>query len=184
MMSREEALQLLKEKVKNKNLIKHMYAVEAVMGSLARHFGEDETSWRLAGLLHDLDYDLTVNEPEKHSLLGAEMLKKAGLPQEIIAAVKCHNDLHGLARKSLMDKALYAVDPLTGLIVAAALIKPEKKLAAVDVPFLLNRFREKSFARGARREVISSCTEMGLTLEEFMEIALKAMQEIAVELGL
>ncbi len=115
------------------------------------------------------------------------MLKKAGLPQEIIAAVKCHNDLHGLARKSLMDKALYAVDPLTGLIVAAALIKPEKKLAAVDVPFFcwIVFGGEKSFARGgARREVISSCTEMGLTLEEFMEIALKAMQEIAVELGL
>jgi putative nucleotidyltransferase with HDIG domain len=184
MMSREEALKIVRENVKNKNLIKHMYAVEAVMGGLARHFGEDEELWKLAGLLHDIDYDQTKDDAASHSLVGGEMLEEAGLPEELVYAVKCHNDYHGLERKSLLDKALYATDPLTGLIVAAALIRPEKKLEPVDVTFLVNRFHEKSFARGARREVIASCSEMGLTLEEFMEIGLKAMKEAHQELGL
>ncbi|MGI6587258.1 MAG: HDIG domain-containing metalloprotein [Peptococcia bacterium] len=183
-MTREEALKMVKENVKNKNLLKHMYAAEAVMGGLARHFGEDEELWKLAGLLHDIDYDETKDDVTRHSLLGGEILAKAGLPEEVVYAVKCHNDYHGLERKSLLDKALYATDPLTGLIVAAALIRPEKKLELVDVSFLMNRFQEKSFARGARREVIASCTEMGLTLEEFMGIGLKAMQEVHRELGL
>lgn len=184
MMTRAEALQMVKENVKNKNLLKHMYAAEAVMGGLARHFGEDEKLWKLAGLLHDIDYDRTKDEVTQHSLLGGEILAEAGLPADLVYAVQCHNDYHGLERKSLLDKALYATDPLTGLIVAAALIRPEKKLEIVDVPFLMNRFQEKSFARGARREVIASCTEMGLTLEEFMEIGLKAMQGVHRELGL
>lgn len=184
MMNREEALQILKKNVKNKNLLKHMYAAESVMGGLARHFGENEKLWRLAGLLHDIDYDETKDEPSRHSLVGGEMLKKEGLPEEVVYAVKCHNDYHSLERKSMMDKALYATDPLTGLIVAGALIKPEKKLAPIDVPFLINRFYEKSFARGARREVIASCSEMGLSLEEFIGIGLEAMKGNHEELGL
>lgn len=154
------------------------------MGGLARHFGEDEELWKLAGLLHDIDYEQTKDDAASHSLIGGEMLEKAGFPEDLVYAVKCHNDHHDLERKSLLDKALYATDPLTGLIVAAALIRPEKKLEPVDVPFLLNRFHEKSFARGARREVIASCAEMGLALEEFMRIGLEAMKEIHEELGL
>jgi putative nucleotidyltransferase with HDIG domain len=184
MLKREEALELLKTKVRNKNLLKHMYAVEAVMGGLARHFSENEELWKLAGLLHDIDYDQTKDDPARHSLVGGAMLTEADLPEEVVYAVKCHNDYHGLERKSMLDKALYATDPLTGLIVAGALIKPEKKLASIDVPFLLNRFHEKSFARGARREVIASCSEMGLSLEEFLVIGLEAMKEINQELGL
>ena len=184
LMNREEALQLLKKKVKNKNLLKHMYAAEAVMGGLARHFGEDEALWRLAGLLHDLDYDTTKDDPSRHSLVGGEMLAKEGLSAEVVYAVKCHNDYHGLERKSMLDKALYATDPLTGLIVAGALIKSEKKLAAIDVPFLINRYHEKSFARGARREAIACCSELGLSLEDFIGIGLEAMQANHEELGL
>ena len=143
-MEREAALKMLKEKVTNQNLLKHMYAAEAVMKGLAQHFGEDEKLWGLAGLLHDIDYDETKDDLTRHSLVAGRILKEAGFPEELIHAVICHNDTHGEERKSLMDKALYATDPVTGLIVAGALIRPEKKLAAVDVPFLLNRYHEKS----------------------------------------
>lgn len=183
-MNREQAYDLLKQHLKTKNLIKHSLAVEAVMRRLARYFNEDEELWGLAGLLHDIDYDKTKDDPEKHSLMGAEILAEQGLPEEIVYAVKVHNEIHGLPRKSKLDKALYATDPLTGLVVAAALIRPEKKLAAVDVPFLMKRFNEKAFARGANREQIRSCSELGLSLEEFMGLGLEAMQKISGEMGL
>ncbi|PKM82842.1 MAG: phosphohydrolase [Firmicutes bacterium HGW-Firmicutes-14] len=183
-MERNEALAELKKYVKNKNLLKHMYACEAVMKILARHFGEDEEKWGMAGLLHDIDYDETKDDPVRHSKVGADMLKNLGLSEDIVYAVKVHNEVHGLPRVSLMDKALYATDPVTGLIVAGALIKPQKKLAAIDVPFLVNRFHEKSFARGANREQIACCSELGFTLEEFLALSLEAMQGISRELGL
>ncbi|KUK10072.1 MAG: Metal dependent phosphohydrolase [Clostridia bacterium 41_269] len=184
MVSRDEALNILKKNLKNKNLRKHCLAAEAIMRKLAEHFGEDKELWGMAGLLHDIDYEETHDDPNRHSLVGGEMLAEMGFPEELVHAVKAHNEVHGIERESLLDKALYAVDPLTGLIVAAALIKPEKKLAAIDVNFILNRFKEKSFARGASREQIQCCSELGLELEEFIEIGLKAMQEIADDLGL
>lgn len=183
-MNREEALIELKKNVNNKNLLKHMYACEAVMKGLARHFGEDEGKWGIAGLLHDIDYEQTKDDPVTHSKLGAEMLTKMGMPEDVVYAVKVHNGAHGLPRTSLMDKALYATDPTTGLIVAGALIKPEKKLSAIDVDFLVKRFHEKSFAKGAKREQIASCTDMGLSLEQFLGLALSSMQENSEILGL
>lgn len=184
MIKREEALKILSQYISNKNLLKHMYAAEAVMGALARHFGEDEEAFRLAGLMHDIDYDETKDDPVRHSLVGGEILAELGFPEKVVYAVKCHNERHGLPRTSLIDKALYATDPLTGLIVAGALIHPEKKLAPLDVSFLVNRFYEKSFARGANREQIASCSELGLSLEEFIAIGLEAMKAIHEELGL
>lgn len=183
-MTREDALNLLKEHLKTNNLIKHCLAVEAVMRELAVHFNEDVEKWGLAGLLHDIDYDNTKDDPQRHSIEGAALLEEKGLPVDVVYAVKVHNEAHGLPRESLLDKALYATDPLTGLIVAGALIKKEKSLAAIDVPFLVKRFGEKAFARGANREQIESCKEMGLSLEEFMGIGLKAMQGISKEMGL
>ncbi len=183
-MRREEALQELKKYIQNKNLLKHMYAVEAVMARLAGHFGEDEASWALAGLLHDIDYDETKDRPEQHALKGARILEELGLAPEVIHAVKAHNHVLGVPRTSLMDKALYASDPVTGLIVAGALIRPEKRLDAVTVDFLLNRFGEKGFARGANREQISACSELDLSLEQFLALSLEAMQGIAEELEL
>jgi len=183
-VNRTEALTVLKENLKNKNLFNHSLAVEVVMRRLAQYFGEDVEKWGLAGLLHDIDYDRTKDTPEIHSIEGAEMLSELGLSEDIIYAVKAHNPSHELPRESLMDKALYAADPLTGLIVAGALIKPEKKLSAIDVPFLLNRFNEKSFARGANRETMKTCSEMGFSLEEFIGLGLEAMQEIAADLNL
>ena len=183
-MDREKALTLLRSQVKNKNLIKHMLATEAVMAALAAKFDQDEVLWALTGLLHDLDYDQTADQPEKHGLLGAQMLEEKGWPMELVQAVKAHNAALGVKRNTLLDKALYAVDPITGLLVAAALIHPQKKLSAIDVDFVLKRFKEKSFARGAGREQIKSCRELGLSLDEFIAISLSAMQGVSEELGL
>ncbi|NMD41983.1 MAG: HDIG domain-containing protein [Firmicutes bacterium] len=183
-MKREEALNLVKQEVKTKNLIKHMLAVEAVMRRLAEELEQDEDLWALAGLLHDLDYDKTVDHPEQHGLLGARILEEKGLPAELIQAVKAHNEALGLERVTLLDKALYAADPVTGLLVAAALIHPQKKLGAVDLDFVINRFREKSFARGADRGQIERCSELNLSLDRFLALSLEAMQNIAKDLGL
>ena len=183
-MDRNQQLIEVKKHVKNKNLIKHMLAVEAVMRELARHFGEDEEMWAMAGLLHDIDYDLTKDDPQRHSQVGADLLADQGMPAAVVQAVRVHNEVHGLARTTLLDKTLYAVDPVTGWIVAAALIHPEKRLSAIDADFVLNRFGEKSFARGANREQIKSCEELGLDLSQFIELSLKAMQESAADLGL
>lgn len=178
------AMELLKKHLKNKNLFKHCLAVEAIMREVAAKFGEDVEKFGLAGLLHDIDYETTANNLMEHSLVGSRILEAEGLPMDIVYAVKVHNGTHGLPRKSLMDKALYAADPTSGFIVAGALIKPEKKLAAIDGEFLLNRYREKGFARGANREVMAACEDFGLTLPEFLELSLKACQGIHKELGL
>ena len=183
-MTRNEALQLMEKHLTNVNLRKHCLAVEVVMRGLAAHFGEDQELWGLTGLLHDIDYEETKDDPTRHSLVGAEMLERLGLSVEVTTAVKLHNDIHGFPRITLLDKALYATDPVTGLIVAGGLIRPEKKLAVVDVQFLIKRFNEKSFARGARREAILACGELDLSLEEFLGISLESMQSIAGELGL
>lgn len=183
-MNRDEVLQLVKEKIRNDNLVKHCLAVEVYMRALAKHFEENEEKWGLAGLLHDIDYEETKDNPEKHSLVGAEILEKMGLDKEICEAVKTHNEMHGIKPESKMAKALYSVDPLTGLIIAATLVLPGRKLADVTPENVLNRFKEKGFARGANREIIKKCEDIGLNLEEFIKIGLQAMQSIANELGL
>ncbi len=183
-MTREEALNLLKKYVKNNNLIKHMLATEAIMKALARRLNGNEELWGITGLLHDIDYELTEKEPEKHSLLSEEILKPYNLPSEMIEAIKAHNEIHGFPRNSLLAKALYAIDPLTGLIVASALVHPDKRLDPLDTEFILKKFKEKSFARGANREQIKSCEELGLNLDEFIGIGLSAMKSISKELNL
>lgn len=183
-MNKQEAINLVKEKIKNNNLIKHCLAVEVCMRTLAEKFGEDVEKWSLAGLLHDIDYEETKDNPEKHSLVGAEILKELGLDNEIVEAVKTHNEMHGIAPESRMAKALYSVDPLTGLIIAATLVLPSKKISEVNTENILNRFKEKAFARGANREIISKCENIELSLGEFVDIGLKAMQSISEELGL
>jgi putative nucleotidyltransferase with HDIG domain len=182
-MDRETALNLLATHVRNKNLVKHCLACETVLAALARYFGEEEQAWRLAGLLHDLDYDQTADLPDVHATITARILEEAGVDAAIIHAVLAHNDK--APRESRLDKALWVVDPLTGLIVAAALIRPEKKLSAIDAQFVINRMKEKSFARGANRDQIRACeAELGLPLEQFVDLGVKAMQGISGELGL
>jgi putative nucleotidyltransferase with HDIG domain len=152
------------------------------MRRLARHYGEDEELWGLAGLLHDLDYDQTVNDFSRHGLMTAEILEELGVDPRIIAAIKAHPGHQ--AAISRMDKALYAVDPLTGLIVAAALMHPSKKIRQVDLQFVLNRFGEKRFAAGANRDQIRTCEALPLDLETFIGMALEGMQSVDGELGL
>ncbi|MCI0494113.1 HDIG domain-containing protein [candidate division KSB1 bacterium] len=181
-MDRQRAYELSRSKFSNKNLFKHVLAVEAVMRGLANHFGEDAEKWGLAGLLHDLDYEETVSDPARHTLVTEGILQPFHLDPEIIEAIKCHNDL--APRTKLIGKAIYAADPVTGLIVAAALMHPDRKLKSIDVEFIMRRYKEKRFAAGASREQIQTCEDLGLSLEEFLAIALKAMQEIDQELGL
>lgn len=183
-MNREEALKHLTDNIKNKNLLKHMLATEAIMRELAEKFQQDRERWGIAGLLHDIDYDTTAEDPKNHSIIGSQILESLGYDDDIVYAVKVHNDVHGLPRKALMDKALYCCDPATGLIVASALISPKKRLMDIDEQFILNRYREKTFAKGADREQIAACNDIGLTLEEFISIGLKAMRTISKELGL
>ena len=184
-MNREEALNLLKENLFNQNLIKHSLAVEAIMRTLARHFDEDEEKWALAGLLHDIDYDKVKDDLSQHSLLGSKVLEDLGIDKDICQAVKVHNEAHGIPPQTLMEKALFVTDPLTGLIVAATLVLPSKKLVDLTTENVLNRFKEKAFARGANREIIKKCEELlGLKLEEFVKIGLLAMQKIGAQLAL
>jgi len=178
MIEREAALNLLKENLKNQNLQKHCLAVEAGMRGLARHFNEDEEKWGLCGLLHDIDYEKTKDNPNLHSKVGAEMLGKLGVDEEICQAVLTHNEAHKILPESKMAKALFCIDPLTGLIVAATLVLPSPKISDLKVENVLHRFKEKSFARGANRELIKKCNELlGLSLEEFVKIVLEAMQK-------
>lgn len=184
-MNREEALLMLNNKIKTLNLIKHCLACEVAMKELAQHFAENEEKWALTGLLHDIDYEGTKDKPEEHSLVGAQFLKDQRIDEDITEAIKTHNERHGLNPQSKMAKSLFCVDPLTGLIVAATLILPSKKIQDLTAENVLNRFKEKSFAKGANREIIKQCEPLlGLTLEEFVAIVLGGMQKISQELGL
>jgi putative nucleotidyltransferase with HDIG domain len=183
-MTREEALESVRENVENENLVKHMLAAEALMEALAARLGENTREWGLAGLLHDIDVELTGGDMTSHGRLGADLVREMGAGEEMVHAILAHNEMLGVPRESRMDKALFCADPLTGLITAAALVRPDKKLASVEAKSVRKRFKEKSFAAGASRENIATCSELGIELDEFIEIGLKAMQGIAAELGL
>ena len=181
-MTRDEALDWVKSEIKTKNLVKHILAVEAGCRRLAEHFGEDVEYWGMAGLLHDIDYEKTVDSPEMHTKTASVWLKEKGFDDDLIYAVMSHAEQ--VEPKSKLDWSLYSVDPLTGLIVAAALMHPSKSLAGLDVAFIMKRFKEKRFAAGARRESIAACSNLDLTLEEFIGFVLEGMQGISNELGL
>lgn len=183
-MDRETALALVSERIPNRNLVNHCIAAEVIMEALARHLGLSETDvarWGLAGLLHDLDYAETAEDPERHARGAAEELADV-VDEEIVHAILAH--ARHVELETDMDRALYAADPLTGFIVAAALVRPDKSLAGVEVRSLKKRWKEKAFARGASREQMDTCTALGVTREEFLAVALEAMQERAEELGL
>jgi uncharacterized protein len=185
MISRGEALELLHSNVQNANLRKHCYAVEAVMRSLAKYFKEDEELWGLAGLIHDLDYE---KYPDTHPLEGLKILEKENYPKEVIDAVAAHGwgYREGLPKpENNLQWSLYCCDELTGLIVACALVRPDKKLDSVDVAAVERKWKQKSFAAGVDRAQIENCEkELGIPLPKFIEITLKAMQGISKELGL
>ena len=184
MLSRDEAISLVKKNVTKRNVVFHMLAVEAIMRSVAKHFGEDEDKWGLVGMLHDVDYEKTEATPEKHSLLAEEILKGI-VPEEFIRAIKTHNFKYtGVMPETRMENALIASDAISGLLVACALVMPSKKLADVKVETVAKKFKDKDFARGAERERIIVCEEIGIPREKFFEIALNGLQSVAAEIGL
>jgi len=183
-MTREEALHSIKANVENENLIKHMLATEAIMRALAGRLGEDEEEWGLTGLLHDIDMELTGGDMNIHSKLGTDLARELGASETMAHAILCHNEAHGIPRETKLDKALFCADPLTGLITAAALVRPDKKLAGLEAKSVIKKIKQKSFAAGVNREQISLCSEIGLELGEFIKLGVEAMQGIAADLGL
>lgn len=181
-MDREQALEIVHQHLKNKNLVKHSLAVEACMRALARRLSQDGEKWGLAGILHDLDYEITEKSPELHTTETVKILKEMDVEPEIIQAIQAHAGQ--VSCQSEMDWAIFSIDPLTGLIIAATLMHPSRKLKDVDLGFVKRRYKEKSFARGAKREDIEQIKNVGLDLDEFISICLEAMQGIDKELGL
>lgn len=184
-MTRNEAWLIVTEFVKNPNLQKHMLAVEAAMGAYAKTFKEDEERYRVAGLLHDFDWEIHPTL-EEHPQKGAEILRARGLDENLIRTIQSHAQHTGVPREKLIDKTLFACDELTGLIVAVALVRPSKKLADVEVKAVKKKFKEKSFAAGVnRQEVIDGAAELGVDLwGEHVPLVLSAMQKISAELQL
>lgn len=182
--NREEALRIVRENVSNHKIILHMIAVSAIMKALAKHLGKDEKLWELAGLLHDIDYEWTKSDPRSHGL-EAEKILEGRAPPEIIRAIKAHNfENTGVKPESDLEKALIAADAVSGLIIASALVMPNKKLEEVSLETLKKKFKQKDFARNVSRERIMFCEQLGLSLDDFLEVSLKALKEISDELGL
>ncbi len=183
LISREEAIKLVQEFISKKNLIKHMLATGVCMKYLAKKFGEDEDLWELAGILHDIDYEKTVDNPENHGHISVDILKSRGIENEaILNAILAHCGKKTLENR--MEKAIYAVDPATGFIVACTLMHPSKSIENIDIDFVMKRFKEKRFAAGASREQMKSIEELGISLEEFFQICIEAMKSIKSELEL
>lgn len=182
-LTRDQALDSIEANVESRNLINHMLATEAIMRALARRLGQDEDTWGLTGLLHDIDIELTEGDIHTHGRLGADIARDLGASEEMAQAILCHNVLHGIPCETLLDKALFCADPLTGLIYAAALARSDRKLAGLTTDTVMKRFHEEGFAAGAAREHIAACGELGLDLEEFLRLGLEAMKDIAGQIG-
>lgn len=184
MLSRKEAFELVNKNVLKKNVIFHMIAVEAIMRALAKHLCENEDKWALAGLLHDVDYEKTEATPERHSLLAEDILKGC-VDADVIRAVKVHNFEHtNVLPENMMEKALIAADAISGLLIACALVMPSKKLVDVKVESVAKKFKDKDFARGADRERMLFCEQIGIPRDKFFEVALNGLREAASQIGL
>lgn len=184
-MNRDDALKIVREFVKNENLVRHMLAVEAAMAAYANKFGEDEEIYRIVGLLHDFDWEIHPTL-EGHPQKGSEILRERGVSEEIIRAILAHAPHTGTTRDSNLEKAIFAVDELTGLITTTALVRPSKKIADVEVKSIKKKWKDKGFAAGVNREEVElGAKELGVDLwEEHVPLVLKAMQSIATDLGL
>ncbi|MEM5813129.1 MAG: HDIG domain-containing protein [Candidatus Aenigmatarchaeota archaeon] len=184
MLSREEAFNLIKEHIKDEKLIKHVLAVEAIMREVANVIKEDENLFGIVGLLHDIDFEKTKENPELHGKVALEILNDL-ISDEAKHAILAHNfERTNIEPNSKMDYALIASDAISGLIIACALILPSKKLEDVTTNFIANRFKQKDFARNCKRERIAFCKMLGLSEQEFFDISLRALKKIASELGL
>jgi putative nucleotidyltransferase with HDIG domain len=184
-MDREQAWAIVCEYVQSDSLRKHMLSVEYAMRAYAQHYGEDPDRWGLVGLLHDFDWEIH-SSLEQHPMDGAPILRERGLDEEDIRCILSHGPLAAHDRVTLRDKALFAVDELTGLITAAALVRPSKNVRDVEVSSIRKKWRDKAFARGVNREDVEQGAQaLGVDLWEFhVPLVLKAMQDHASELGL
>lgn len=183
-MNREDAFAIVNEYVKNPNLVKHMLAVEAAMRFYARKYGQDEEKWAVAGLLHDFDWEIHPTM-EEHPLAGEPILREHGVPEEIIRAVLSHATHTGIPRETLMEKALFACDEVTGLITAVALVRPSRALYDLKAKSVKKKWKDKSFAAGAdREEMEKGAEEFGVELWEHVANVIEAMNEIAESLDL
>ena len=184
-ISREKALSLLEENIKNPNMIKHCLASEAVLGALGEQLGEDREQWSMAGLLHDLDVEMTNADLNIHGRETVRILEQEGVDPEIIEAIGLHNEKSaGEKRSKPFHHALAAGETVTGLIIATALVYPDKKLASVKPKSILKRMKEKAFAASVDRDIIRECEQIPIPLNEFALLSLQAMQSVSAELGL
>lgn len=188
MYDREKAVGFLNEYVTTEHIIRHSYAVESVMRALAKKLEpENEELWAMSGLLHDLDNDLVdwQTDMSLHGPKTVEVLKSKGYGDELLyRAILAHNPANHSTRESVLEKAIYAGDPITGFINAIAMVYPDKKVSSVKVNSVVKRMKEKRFAAGANREAMSSIEELGIPFDEFAELSLNAMNEISDVLGL
>ena len=183
-MIRDEALAIVREYVKNENLVRHMLSVEAAMRFYADKFSEDAEKWSITGLLHDFDWEIHPTL-EEHPAAGEPILRAHGVPEEIIRAVLSHADHTGIPRQTRMEKALFACDEVTGLITAVALVRPSRSLLDLEASSVKKKWKDKTFAAGAnRREIEKSAAEFGIELWEHVGNVILAMREIAPELDL
>jgi uncharacterized protein len=183
--TRHDAMVLLDQYVKNERMLSHCYAAEAVMGSLAGRLGQDEEKWRIAGLLHDLDIEIVDNDLERHGLETEKILKEKGVDTEIIDAIVMHNKrASGKKRSNMFQHALAASETITGLIVATALVYPDRKLASVKPKSVVKRMKEKAFAASVNRDNIMECEKIGIPINEFAELCINAMLTISDRIGL
>jgi uncharacterized protein len=184
MINRKEAIKLLEENISSENMLKHCYASEAVMRAIARRLGRDEEEWGLAGLLHDIDVEITHADPHTHGPY-AEKLLKGKISDEALDAIVMHNEVAtGKERTLEFQHALAAGETITGLITATALVYPDKKIASVKPKSITKRMKQKAFAASVKRENILECEKIGIPLPEFAELTLNAMKEINQILGL
>lgn len=182
-MNRQEALDIVEQYVSNENLVRHMLAVEAAMQFYAKMYGEDEQTWGITGLLHDFDWEIHPTL-EQHPQAGVPILKENDVPEEIIRAIQSHADHTGVPRQTRMEKALYACDEITGLIVAVALVRPSRSLDDLKVKSVKKKWKDRSFAAGANREEIAQAAqEFGVELWEHVGNVIQAMRGIGPELG-
>lgn len=184
-MNREESLKLLGQYIQNSNMFKHCLASEAVLAKLAERLDQDKGKWAMAGLLHDLDVEVTNADPKVHGQKTALILRGLNFNEDIIDAIVRHNeDATELRRSTLLHHALAAGETITGLITATTLVYPDKKISGVKSKSIVKRMKEKAFAASVNRDIIMECEKLGLGIDEFAEISLKAMQSISADLSL
>ncbi|MFC2075746.1 HDIG domain-containing metalloprotein [candidate division KSB1 bacterium] len=184
-ISREEALALLRRHMTNENLMRHCLATEAIMRALAPRLDADPETLGIVGLVHDIDFESTKDDPASHTVKGAEILAEAGFPDQLIGLIQSHNaEGLGRERSTPTEHALAAAETITGLIIATTLVYPDKKIASVKPKSVIKRMKKKDFARAVNRDIIRECELFGMELTEFVQLSLEAMQTIASDLGL